>query len=152
MTPENFYHWLKGLLDLQPNLKTLDELQVAALRRQIEHVKPALELKPAAPTPPAGPWLQPPVIQPIIVERPRPLSPYPYDPIIYPQVTCGGTTTPSTNVQMMVADDLHGPRAFERPTNQLVRTYTGQLTVEERGRLSAQGVYGLSWALEGEVV
>lgn len=38
MTPENFVYWLQGLLELQPDLKTLSEDQVKMIRQHLEYV------------------------------------------------------------------------------------------------------------------
>ncbi len=38
MTSENFLYWMQGLLELQPDLKTLDERQVELIRVHIKYV------------------------------------------------------------------------------------------------------------------
>jgi len=38
MTPENFCYWLQGLLELSPDLKTLDEAQVKMVRDHLGYV------------------------------------------------------------------------------------------------------------------
>lgn len=55
MTPENFCYWLQGLLELSPDLKTLDEAQVKMVRDHLGYVfthaasTPTVDLRTPAP-------------------------------------------------------------------------------------------------------
>ncbi|MGH8446882.1 MAG: hypothetical protein ACREVL_16540 [Solimonas sp.] len=47
MTPDQFCYWLQGLLELQPDLKTLNEAQVKTIREHMGYVFAKGHLPPA---------------------------------------------------------------------------------------------------------
>jgi hypothetical protein len=49
MTPDQFCYWLQGLLELQPDLKTLNAAQVQTIREHLGYVFESGHLTPAAP-------------------------------------------------------------------------------------------------------
>lgn len=59
MTSDQFCYWLQGLLELQPDLKTLDEKQVRIIREHLHYVFQKGHLTPADPVLPF-PWPQTP--------------------------------------------------------------------------------------------
>lgn len=68
MTPLNFAYWLQGLLEMQPDLKTLDENQVSQLRAHLNLVFEHAVPQPGAPVEGLRPYVS---VQEIL-KPPRP--------------------------------------------------------------------------------
>lgn len=111
MTTDNFYHWLKGLLDLQPDLKALDEIQLRAIREQMKAVSAERAL---AHVEPASQWipLPYPVVQPVVVQPLAPWTPEWWDRT---RVVCNDRTAAGGGLtQLEVVTTAHWPASTIR--------------------------------------